>query len=248
MSSYLEAVAALGAGSLHPGGFFHTLNVLRRFSLSSEDIVLDVGCGTGRTACYIANTFGAYVFALDNSEEMLHKARYRAAREGAQVQFVHGDAREMPFRNEFADLIFIESVLIFLPAATVLQECFRILKKGGILADIEMFADVTIPRKAKEQIQSVCGIPHIPSFEEWLEMFYGAGFTQACAWYNNFPGPLENIKNLLYPDTYQIMSPETRTNREINMIIQKYKMLIQKNRNYLGYGTFIMKKDNRRNA
>jgi len=248
MGSYLEAVAALGAGSLHPGGFFHTLNVLRRISLSSEDIVLDVGCGTGRTACYIANTFGAHVFALDNSTEMLSKARYRAAREGTQVQFVHGDAREMPFRNEVADLVFIESVLIFLPVATVLQECFRILKKGGILVDIEMFADTSIPRKAKEQIKSVCGIPCIPSFEEWLEMFFNAGFTQAGAWYNNFPGPLENMKNLLCPDPYQITSPATRTNWEINGIIQKYKMLIRKNRNYLGYGTFIMKKNNRRNT
>jgi len=242
MSSYLDAVTALGTGSLHPGGFFHTLDVLRHVSLSTEDIVLDIGCGTGRTACHIAKTSGAYVFALDNSEEMLQKAKYRASQEGVQVQFVHGDARETPFQSEVIDLILIESVLIFLPAATVLQECNRILKNEGILTCVEMYASKLMPRKAKEQIQATCNIPHIPSFEEWLEIFNNSGFIPANAKRNNFPGFFDNIKNMLYPDPYQIVSKGTRTNQDINRVIQEYMQLIQKYRKYLGFGTFLMKK------
>lgn len=243
MSSYLEAATAMGTGSLHPGGFMHTLKVLQRFSLSTEDIILDVGCGTGRTACYIAKSSGAYVFALDHSTEMLRKAKYRAEREGVQVQFVQGDASDMPFLNNVADLILIESVLIFLPIAAVINECFRVLKKGGILVSTEMFANGAIPLMAKEQIQSTCGLSNIPSFEGWLEMFLSAGFTQNDAWRNNFPGPLENIINILYPDPYQVVSRSVRTNRKINDVIRKYQWLIQKNRKYLGYGTFVLKKD-----
>lgn len=243
MSSYLEAATAMGTGSLHPGGFMHTLKVLQRFSLSTEDIILDVGCGTGRTACHIAKSSGAYVFALDKSEEMLRKAKYRAEQEGIQVQFVQGDATNMPFKNNVADIILIESVLIFLPTAAVVNECFRVLKKGGILVSTEMFADKSIPLMKKEKIQSTCGLSNIPSFEEWLDIFLRAGFTRKDARRNNFPSPLENIINILYPDPYQVISRSVITNRVINNVIRKYQWLIQKNRKHLGYGTFIMKKD-----
>ncbi|MDD3654682.1 MAG: class I SAM-dependent methyltransferase [Desulfotomaculaceae bacterium] len=242
MSSYLEAAAAMGTGSLHPGGFMHTLRVLQRFSLSKEDIILDVGCGTGRTACYIAKSSGAYVFALDNSEEMLRKAKYRAEREGVQIQFVQGDASDMPFLNNVADLILMESVLIFLPAVAVINECFRVLKKGGILVSTELFADEAIPLRAKEQIQFTCGLSSIPSFKEWLKMFLSAGFTRDDARRNHLPGPLENLVNVLYPDPYQVVSRSVSTSREINDIVRKYHWLIQKYRKFLGYGTFIMKK------
>jgi len=242
MTSYLDAITALGTGSLHPGGFFHTLNVLRQVSLSTEDIVLDIGCGTGRTACHIAKNSGAFVFALDNSEEMLQKAKYRASQEGVQIQFIHGDARETPFQSEVIDVIFIESVLIFLPATTVLQECNRILKKEGILICVEMYASKSMPWKAREQIQATCNIPHIPSFEEWLEVFHNTGFVPASVKRNNFPGFFDNIKNMLYPDPYQIVSRGTRSSQEINSVIQEYMRLIQKNRRYLGFGTFFIKK------
>ncbi|OPX84923.1 MAG: Demethylrebeccamycin-D-glucose O-methyltransferase [Pelotomaculum sp. PtaB.Bin104] len=242
MSSYLEAATAMGTGSLHPGGFMHTLKVLQLFSLTPEDIVIDIGCGAGRTACHIAKSSGAYVFGLDNSQEMLDKAKFRAAREGLQVQFVHGDAGDLPFLDNVADLILIESVLIFLPKVRVIDECLRVLKKGGMLVSTELLADQSMPAAAKEQVQSTCGLTGIPSFEEWLDMFQSAGFTRTGAWRNSFPGPLQNLINILHPDPYQVVSQSARTNREINQVLRSYQRLMQKNRKYLGYGTFIMKK------
>lgn len=242
MSSYLDAITALGTGSLHPGGFFHTLQVLRQVSLSTEDIVLDIGCGTGRTACHIAKNSGAHVFALDNSAEMLRKAKYRAAQEGAQVQFVQCDAQDTPFLNAVFDLIIIESVLIFLPAARVLRECRRIAKKKGLLLSVEMYADKSIPPHAREQFQAACNLPHIPSFEEWLALWRQAGFTPVSLRRSVFPNVLDNIRNLLYPDPYQIISRETVSSHEVSQVMQKFHGLLQTYRNYLGYGTFLMQK------
>lgn len=243
MSSYLEAIAAMGNGSLHPGGFSHTLEILRKFSIANEDIILDVGCGTGRTACYLAKTYGAHVFALDNSEKMLIKAKSRAVQEGADVHFVLGDALDMPFRDEVADLIFIESVLIFLPVRAVLKECFRVLKRKGILVDVEMMAHESLPPGAREQIKAICGLPQIPTLKEWIEHYDKAGFAQAIIRQSKFPGLLENLKEMLYADSHRVVSPELRTDRELNKILQKYKGLILKNRRHLGFGTFIVGKD-----
>jgi len=242
MTTYLDAVTALGTGSLHPGGFYHTLNVLSQVSLSVEDIVLDIGCGTGRTACHIAKSSGAYVFALDNSKEMLEKANYRATQECVQVQFVHCDAGETPFKSKVIDLILIESVLIFLPATTVLRECNRILKKEGILICVEMFASKSIPRIAREQIQAACNLPQIPSFEEWLEVFHNSGFLPVKAHRNNFPGFFDNIRNILHPDPYQVVSQGMGSSREVSSVMYKYMQLIQTYRKHLGFGTFLMRK------
>jgi SAM-dependent methyltransferase len=51
---------------------------------------LDVGCGSGRDAVYLAKR-GWRVTAVDFSEEALATARRRAAEEGAQVEWVQGD-------------------------------------------------------------------------------------------------------------------------------------------------------------
>lgn len=242
MSLYLDAIAALGKGSLHPGGFPHTLEILRRLSIFPGDIILDLGCGTGRTACHIAKTYGAHVFALDNSEKMLAKAEARAGQEGAEVHFVLGDILDMPFRDEVADLIVIESVLVFLPIPAALKECFRVLKRNGILVDVEMLAAETLPPAVGEQIKAICGLPQIPTLKEWIDHFSNAGFAQAIVRQNKFPGLLDSLKEILYPDPHSMVSPELKTNQGLYKTLQQYKGLILRNRRHLGFGTFIARK------
>ncbi|BAF59642.1 MAG: methyltransferase domain-containing protein [Pelotomaculum sp.] len=241
MSSYLEAIAALGGGSLHPGGFSHTLETMKRLTISPDDVVLDVGCGTGRTACYLARRFGAHVFALDKSEEMLAKARFRALQEGAEVHFVHGDALNMPFRDEVADLIVMESVLIFLPVRDVLKECYRVLKRNGVLVDVEMLASESLHPGAREKLKAFCGLPQIPTLGEWVNFFNEAGFSQVFMKQKRFPGVLEKFKEALYLDSCRVVSKELMTVNNLK-ILGKYMGLILRNRRSLGFGTFIVKK------
>ncbi|MDT9689901.1 class I SAM-dependent methyltransferase [Streptomyces sp. P9(2023)] len=56
--------------------------------------VLDLGCGPGRNALYLAS-LGFEVDAVDLSDEALDWARQRAAEAGAEVRFHHGDAFEL---------------------------------------------------------------------------------------------------------------------------------------------------------
>jgi SAM-dependent methyltransferase len=55
---------------------------------------LDVGCGSGRDAVYLAKR-GWRVTAVDFAEEALAKARQRAAEEDADVQWVQGDVGQL---------------------------------------------------------------------------------------------------------------------------------------------------------
>jgi SAM-dependent methyltransferase len=55
---------------------------------------LDVGCGTGRDAVYLAKR-GWQVTAVDMVEAALKKARQRAAHDGVEVQWVAGDVGDL---------------------------------------------------------------------------------------------------------------------------------------------------------
>jgi SAM-dependent methyltransferase len=55
---------------------------------------LDVGCGSGRDAVYLAKR-GWQVTGVDFAETGLNAARQRAQREGVEVQWVKGDVAEL---------------------------------------------------------------------------------------------------------------------------------------------------------
>ncbi|MDD4334614.1 MAG: class I SAM-dependent methyltransferase [Desulfotomaculaceae bacterium] len=241
MNSYLEAITSLGYGNLHPGGFSHSIKVLRGVPIASNGIILDIGCGTGKTASYLSKTRGAYVFGLDISQKMIEKAKARNLRAGTEAQFIVGDALSMPFRDEVADIVLIESLLIFLPAEKVLQECRRVLKAGGIIVDIEMTAGSSLPKHARQQIKRVCGLSEFLSLEEYTSLYENVGFKRIRVERSNLPGLLDSLKEMLYMDRSRTVTKD-KMNPDLVKTLLQYKLLIFANRQHLEFGTFIYKK------
>ncbi len=62
--------------------------------------ILDVGCAVGRHSIELAKR-GYQVTGLDYSSRMIEVARERAEREEIKIEFVHGDARTMDFREQY---------------------------------------------------------------------------------------------------------------------------------------------------
>lgn len=62
--------------------------------------ILDVGCGIGRHSLELAS-HGYEAVGVDLSESMLMQGRQVAASENLAVRFAHGDARWLPFEDEF---------------------------------------------------------------------------------------------------------------------------------------------------
>ena len=65
-----------------------------------SDRILDVATGTGLVAAELARRYGCRVIGIDQSEEMLSRARRRLAREphlGNRVEMVAGEAERLPF-------------------------------------------------------------------------------------------------------------------------------------------------------
>ncbi len=107
--------------------------------------VLDLCCGTGDLAIQLRKRAGtaAKVYALDFSGPMLHLATGKAARRRYDdIEFIHGDAAEMPFSDGFFDSIGIAFAfrnLTFNNPDTdrFLREILRVLKPGGLFVAVE---------------------------------------------------------------------------------------------------------------
>ena len=68
--------------------------------------ILDIGCGTGRHAIELARR-GYRVTGIDLSPSQIERARVKAAAAGVAPDFRVGDARALPFREEFGLAVMI---------------------------------------------------------------------------------------------------------------------------------------------
>jgi SAM-dependent methyltransferase len=74
--------------------------LLEALALPAGARILDVACGHGRHSLELARR-GFRVTGVDLSEPSLALAREAAAEEDLDVELVHADMREIPFREEF---------------------------------------------------------------------------------------------------------------------------------------------------
>ncbi len=94
-------------------------------------VVLDLGCGAGQDARYLAS-LGYRVVGLDRTMSLLRFARQR----GSSVPVVLADMRTLPVRSGSLDGIWAAASLIHLPKKTVpsvLAALHRLVKPEGLL-------------------------------------------------------------------------------------------------------------------
>ncbi len=119
--------------------------IAKRVIPASEDVVagvgvesgmklLDVATGTGNAAV-IAAEAGAEVTGVDITPRLLDVARERAAESGLEIEFVEGDAQELPFEDESFDRVISVFGVIFAPDQPLgAAELVRVTKPGGRIA------------------------------------------------------------------------------------------------------------------
>jgi ubiquinone/menaquinone biosynthesis C-methylase UbiE len=129
--------------ALHLGGKEATRNLLEMCKLVPGLRVLDVGCGTGYTACEIAKEYGSRVTGIDISETMISKAKQRARKESLEekVEFRVADVYNLPFEDDSFDVALFESVLTPIPGNKVdaLKEVVRVVTPGSMIGANESF-------------------------------------------------------------------------------------------------------------
>jgi demethylmenaquinone methyltransferase / 2-methoxy-6-polyprenyl-1,4-benzoquinol methylase len=151
--------------------------------------VLDVATGTGMVACELAARYGCAVVGLDQSEEMLARARGKLAMDPAlsqRVELVLGEAERLPFDDREFDALTFTYLLRYVddPGATM-RELARVVRPGGTIASLE-FAVPRFPvTRALWMLYTRLGLPALGRLvsRDWYEVgrFLGpsiSGFYQ----------------------------------------------------------------------
>lgn len=195
--NYFELLAWLGIGSSHPGGFPATKQNLQTIQIKPDEYVLDAGCGSGLTACFLAKTTGCRILGIDINPQMIEKATQRAEKEEVShlVEFRVADVTHLPFVENTFDWVIAESITVFLDKVQVYQEFFRVLKPEGHVADLEMALLHELSSPLKHQLAECFGPSTDPlSFEGWRAAITQAGFEEVEI---KNPQPLRNNGNLI---------------------------------------------------
>jgi arsenite methyltransferase len=120
-------------------------------ALSPGERVLDLGCGAGTDSLVAAQMVapGGSLIGIDMTSEMLAKARASAREMGAaNVEFVEGEAEELPFGEAEFDVVISNGVIDLIPDKdAVFSEILRVLRPGGRV----QIADVTIQSPVSEE-------------------------------------------------------------------------------------------------
>ncbi len=105
------------------------------------DRVLDVATGTGLVAQALVRRYRCEVVGLDQSPQMLERARTRLAgnaRLAERVSLVRGEAERLPFADEEFDHLTFTYLLRYVDdPATTMVELARVVKPGGRVASLE---------------------------------------------------------------------------------------------------------------
>lgn len=145
-------------------------------------MVLDIGCGGGRTIAKLAAIAGGgKVFGIDYSEDSVTIARRTNAKliDAGRVDIRVGSVAQLPFADDTFDLVTAIETHFFWPdLPSNMREVLRVLKAGGtlvIIAEVYKGAQNLTAKMAEKYVEHTGML--ILSVDEHRELFENAGFS-----------------------------------------------------------------------
>jgi ubiquinone/menaquinone biosynthesis C-methylase UbiE len=238
----------VGLTILHPGGVTATYQLLEQLAIDPGKKVLEIACGKGQTAIYLAKKYGCQVVGIDINEEWIEEAKKLARRKGVShlTTFQTANACKLPFPNDDFDVTLAQAVLVLVDdqdKVKVVEEAARVLKAGGRSGWSELSwgkepTQAFLAAAATETCSK--GIANAMTFEGWATLFQQGGLkdlkvhkvmfhVRGLAGIMADEGALNGIRIL-----YKFLS-DSRIRarmRRLNAFFNTYP-------EYLGYGIYI---------
>lgn len=176
---FQEWLVARSDASQHAGQSGATRRVASWLALSPGARVLDVGCGSAKSAVLLATEHRVVVIGLDRSERSLGRARWRARRRALEerLPLVRADAEALPFHDATFDAVLLEAVAYAAPLESLLPELARVLVPGGRvgLVDIARKPDHLPPQADFQRLLGEQRL-NLLTVAEWRRVVLDAGF------------------------------------------------------------------------
>jgi demethylmenaquinone methyltransferase / 2-methoxy-6-polyprenyl-1,4-benzoquinol methylase len=146
--------------------------MVRALQARPGDRVLDVATGTGLVARALVRRYGCSVVGVDQSEQMLARARALCAG-WPGIELVRGEAESLPFGDaEFDGLTFTYLLRYVDDPAATMRELARVVRPGGRVAMLEFFVPRGPLLHAAWWLYTRAGLPLLGSLvsREWYEV------------------------------------------------------------------------------
>jgi len=153
---------------------------LSHISINKNDMILDIGCGGGKTVNTLAKiaTEGK-IYGIDYSEVSVAVSTSKNKRliEKGQVKILHTSVDSLPFSDDMFDLVIaVESYDFWSDLINNLKEIRRVLKTGGSLILVnEMYRDERFEKRNSNLARIGNFTYHLP--EEYRVFLRDAGYS-----------------------------------------------------------------------
>jgi len=163
----------------HIGGRQATEYAIGKMSLGEQHHVLDVGCGLGGAARYLATTVGCRVTGIDLTPEYISLGRDLTERTGLcdRVKFEVGNALSMPFADDQFD-----AAVTFHAAMNISDRQSLYCETARVLVPDAEFCIFDVMKNSDEALQfplpwaDSAATSHLVTPDEMRDLLQGAGF------------------------------------------------------------------------
>ncbi len=165
---------------IHVGGEKETEILAAKAHLRRGTKVLDVCCALGGPARYLAKTYGCLVTGLDATQKMVDEAVRRTQHQNlsSQIAYKLGNALDMPFKADTFDVVWGQDAWCYITDKNkVLEESFRVLKPGGLIAFTDWLQVGTMPESEWVDLNTFMAFPYMETLEGYTKELKKLGFT-----------------------------------------------------------------------
>ncbi|NOZ42890.1 MAG: class I SAM-dependent methyltransferase [Alphaproteobacteria bacterium] len=164
----------------HIGGRNATQYAVGKMGLKPDDRLLDVGCGIGGAARFVAASVGCHVTGIDLTPEFIDVARALSTRVGLsdRTDFEVASALNMPFEAaSFDAAISFHAAMNIADRPALYAEIARVMKAGAVLCVYDVMKTSDQPLTFPLPWAESAATSHLITPEATVELLEKAGFS-----------------------------------------------------------------------
>ena len=157
----------------HFGGLAATDALARHAKINESTHVLDLCCGLGGPARYLAYHHGCRVTGVDMNTDRLAGAVRLTERTKLEdrVLFHHANALQTGLADETFDVIVSQEAFCHIPdKKTLIAECVRLLKPGGCIVYTDILARNSMTNEIRSRLESEMAFSELSTLEQYCHL------------------------------------------------------------------------------